>query len=134
MLVKLEGQQISFDKQEQGGNMKSIYNKFTNFTLLAVVFSMALSVAAQRQPYRVTDAQVQTVIVRIETRTDTFKRQIDRFQSRNNSQFREQLAAFVTDFENATDALNTNFTDRRSTSSDVQEVLNRAAVIDQFMR
>src|SRR5215213_2482982 len=128
MLVKSEGQQTSFNKQEQGGNMKSIYNKLTNFTFLAVVFSMALSVAAQRQPYRVTDAQVQRVIVRIETRTDTFKRQIDRFQSRNNSEFRDQLAAYVNDFETATDALSTNFTSRRSSASDVQEVLNRAAI------
>jgi hypothetical protein len=114
--------------------MKTIYNKLTIFALLSVVFSMALSVAAQRQPYRVTDAQVQTVIVRIETRTDTFKRQVERFQSRNNSEFRDQFAGYVNDFETATDALSTNFTSRSSTASNVEEVLNRAAVIDQFMR
>lgn len=114
--------------------MSSIKYKLTNFTILAVLFTMALSVAAQRQPYRVTDTQVQTVINRIETRTDTFRRQIDRFESRNDSQFRDQLAAFVNDFETATDNLSTNFTSRRSTAGDVEGVLNRAAVIDQFMR
>ena len=114
--------------------MSSIYNKLTNFTLLAVLFSMALTVAAQRQPYRVTDTQVQTVISRIETRTDTFRRQIDRFENRNDSQFRDQLAAFVTDFETATDNLNRSFTSRRSTTVEVEEVLGRATVIDQFMR
>jgi hypothetical protein len=114
--------------------MKSIYSKFINFTLFAVVFSMALSVSAQRQPYRVTDTQVRTVINRIETRTDTFRSQIDRFANRNDTQFRDQLAAFVTDFENATDTLSSSFTSRRSTSDEVQEVLGRATVIDQFMR
>lgn len=114
--------------------MKSIYNKFINFSLFAVVFSMALSVSAQRQPYRVTDNQVRTVINRVETRTDTFRRQIDRFESRNDSQFRDQLAAYVTEFENATDRLSSSFTSRRSTADEVEEVLGRAAVIDQFMR
>jgi hypothetical protein len=114
--------------------MKSIYSKFINFTLFAVVFSMALSVSAQRQPYRVTDTQVRTVINRIETRTDTFRSQIDRFANRNDTQFKDQLAAFVTDFENATDTLSSSFTSRRSTSDEVQEVLGRATVIDQFMR
>ena len=113
--------------------MKYIYNRLTSFTVVAVVFAMALSVSAQRA-YRVTDSQVQTVIRRIETRTDTFRQQIDRWESRNNSQFRDQMAAYVTDFETATDSLTTNFTSRRSTSADVQEVLNRAAVIDSFMR
>jgi hypothetical protein len=115
--------------------MKNIFNKLTNLTFWAVVFSMALSVSAQNnRPYRVADTQVQAVITRIETRTDTFKQQIDRWESRNNSQLRDQFASFVTDFENATDNLSGNFTNRRSSSGDVQEVLNRASVIDQFLR
>ena len=114
--------------------MKNIYHRLTNLTLLAVVFAMAVSVSAQVRPYRVTDNQVQTVIRRIETRTDTFRRQIDRWESRNTSQFRDQLEGYVADFENATDNLRTNFTSRRSSADDVEEVLNRAAVIDSFMR
>jgi hypothetical protein len=124
----------SINKQEQGGNMKIFYNKLTNFTLLAFVFSMALSVSGQIRAYRVTDRQVETVINRIETRTNRFKTQIDRYENRRDTQFSRQLAAYVTDFENATDNLRTNFTSRRSSSNDVQEVLNRAAVIDSFMR
>lgn len=114
--------------------MKIFYNKLTNFTLLAFVFSMALSVSGQIRAYRVTDRQVETVINRIETRTNRFKTQIDRYENRRDTQFSRQLAAYVTDFENATDNLRTNFTSRRSSSNDVQEVLNRAAVIDSFMR
>lgn len=114
--------------------MKSIYNKFINITLFAVVFSMALSVSAQRQPYRVTDNQVKIIITRIETRTDTFRIQIERWESRNNSQFSDQVEAYVADFERATDALSSSFTSRRSSVDEVQEVLNRAAVIDGLVR
>ncbi len=114
--------------------MKSIYNKFINFTLFAVVLSMALSVSAQVRPYRVTDNQVRTVINRIETRTDTFRNQIDRWESRNTSQFRDQLAGYVNDFEASTNILSSSFTSRRSSAAEVQDVLNRAVVIDGFMR
>ncbi len=116
--------------------MISKFKRFINFTLFATVLSMALSVSGQVRPYRVTDNQVQTVITRVETRTDTFKRQIERiFDNRNNgTQLREQLASFVSDFENSTDNLSNNFRSRRSSSNDVQEVLDRAGLIDNFMR
>lgn len=113
--------------------MKFIYQRFTNFTLLAVVLAMAFSVSAQR-PYRVADTQVQAVITRIETRTDMFRQQVDRWANRNNQQNREQISSFVTEFENATDSLSRNFTSRNSTSADVQELLSRATIIDQFVR
>jgi hypothetical protein len=117
--------------------MTSKFNNFIHFTVLATVFSMVLSVSGQVRPYRVTDRQVQTVIDRIETRTDTFRQQIDRVFDNNrgnNSQLRENLTSFVSDFENSTDDLKNNFTSRRSSSNDVQDVLNRAGVIDNFMR
>lgn len=114
--------------------MNFIKYKIFNLGLLAIVFSTALSVSAQIRAYRVTDRQVETVITRIETGTDTFRRQIDRYSDRNNSQLRDQLASFVNDFENSTDSLKNNFTSRRSSADDVQDVLNSAAVIDNFMR
>src|SRR4051812_45613441 len=109
-----EGLLYTFNIQDQGGDMNYLFNKLTNFTVLAAVFSMALVVSAQTRAYRVADTQVQAVITRIETRTDTFRQQIERWESRNNSQFRDQMASYVTDFESATDNLSTNFTSRRS--------------------
>jgi hypothetical protein len=120
--------------------MISKLNRFIIFTLFTIVFSMAFTVAGQVRAYRVTDRQVETVINRIETGTDTYKQQIDRIfdnnrNNRNNgTQLKEQLVSFVNDFEASTDDLKNNFTSRRSASSDVQEVLNRAAYIDNFMR
>jgi len=120
--------------------MKTIFNKLINFTFLAVIFSTALSVSAQVQrAYRVTDNQVKTVITRIETRTDTFKTQVDRIFDNNRNrgnraELIEQLTTFVSDFESSTDTLSSNFTSRRSSADDVQDVLNRAAYIDSFLR
>ena len=119
--------------------MNTIFNKLLNFTFLAVIFSTALSVSAQVRAYRVTDNQVKTVITRIETRTDTFRTQVDRIfdnnRNRNNrAELIQELTSFVSDFENSTDTLSNNFTSRRSSADDVQEVLNRAAYIDSFLR
>jgi len=119
--------------------MNNIFNKLLNFTFLAVIFSTALSVSAQVRAYRVTDNQVKTVITRIETRTDTFRRQTERIfdnnRNRNNrAELIAQLNSYVNDFENSTDNLSNNFTSRRSSTEDVQEVLNRAAYIDSFLR
>ncbi len=119
--------------------MNNIFNKLLNFTFLAVIFSTALSVSAQVRAYRVTDNQVKTVITRIETRTDTFRTQVDRIfdnnRNRNNrAELIAQLNTFVNDFENSTDDLSNNFTSRRSSTEDVQEVLNRATFIDSFLR
>jgi hypothetical protein len=88
-------------------------------------------------PYRVADREVQGVISRLETRTDTYKREVTVALDRsvlNNTRSRDSIVGYITDFENATDRLKQNFDARRSTSADVEEVLNRAYFIDGFMR
>ncbi|HVE59354.1 MAG TPA: hypothetical protein VNB22_21270, partial [Pyrinomonadaceae bacterium] len=87
-------------------------------------------------PYSVTDNQVQVVINRIETGTDSFRQQIERvYRFRNNdSQQKDQIVAYVNDFETSTDNLKNSFTSRRSSSNEVQDVLSRAAFIENFMR
>jgi hypothetical protein len=73
---------------------------------------------------------------RIETKTDAYKREMDLALNRgrlSGSDTREMMQDYIADFENATDQLKSNFDSRRSVSSDVSEVLNRAAFIDRFM-
>jgi hypothetical protein len=114
--------------------MNNFIDKLTGFVFLAVVFSAAVSVSAQR-PYRVADTQVQAVITRIETRTETFRQQVARFENRNNTnQNGSQLSTLVADFESATENLSNNFTARNSSTNDVQDVLNRATFIENYMR
>ena len=116
--------------------MKKQLLKFFALALFMTGLTATISVEAQTRPYRVSDRQVQNLLTRIETKTNTYKDALDRAldQSRLNSTNREDnINEFVSDFENATDRLKDNFNDRRSVSGDVQEVLNRAAFIDRFM-
>jgi hypothetical protein len=88
-------------------------------------------------PYRAADRDVQGVISRLETRTDAYKREVTFALDRsvlNNTRSRDSIVGYITEFENATDRLKQNFDARRSTSADVEEVLNRAYFIDGFMR
>ncbi|MDQ2747256.1 MAG: hypothetical protein M3T96_08360 [Acidobacteriota bacterium] len=87
--------------------------------------------------YRVSDSSVQTLISRLETRTDSYKREINTAIDRsvlNNTRSRDSIVSYISDFENATDKLKQNFDSRRSAAADVEEVLNRAYYIDGFMR
>ena len=91
---------------------------------------------AQTRTYRVTDRQMLTLMGRIETRTDAFKREMDLALTRGRlgrSDTREMAQGYIADFEAATDRLKERFDSRRSVGSDVSDVLNRAALIDRFM-
>lgn len=94
-------------------------------------------VAAQGRAYRVSDRQMETVIQRIETKTDVYKRQMDQDLTNRtrlgSSDTREMIQGYIADFENATDQLRDRFNSRRSATTDAHEVLDRAVFIDRFM-
>ncbi len=105
-------------------------------TFLLFLVGIALASAKVHAQVRVNDSQVRAVLTRIETKTDTFKRQLDSSLDRprwNNTSRDENVQAFVTDFENATDRLKQRFDMNRAIGSDVSDVLTRAAYIDRFM-
>lgn len=90
-----------------------------------------------RLPYTASDRQVKTLLDRIESRTDVFRRDMTSALDRsvlNNTRSKNLIIGYINDFENATDRLEDNFDARRSTSNDVSEVLNRAYDIDTFIR
>ena len=96
----------------------------------------ALGAQAQMRAYRVSDRQVQTVIDRIENRTNSFKNTIDTTldNSRLDGTRREDsIDSLVSNFEEATNRLRDNFGSRKSTSGDVQDVLRKAAVLNRFV-
>jgi hypothetical protein len=87
--------------------------------------------------YRLNDAQMRQLIARIETRSDTFSRSFERaldLSRHNNTAREDELNKWVTDFEYATDLLRDRFNNRTSTANDVQMVMQRAALLDRFMR
>lgn len=88
-------------------------------------------------PYRVTDREVEQIIRRIEQQSDKFRSALDSSldKSRFNGTSREDdINAFVKDFYRETKTLHDHFKDHKSTSADVQSLLERAAQIDGFMR
>ena len=95
------------------------------------------SVVATQRAYRVNDSQVETLLRRIETKSDTFRTSLDGALDRsrlNESNREENVNEFVKDFENSTDQLRRKFDDRTSVDADVSNLLVRAARIDDFMR
>ncbi|MDQ3321784.1 MAG: hypothetical protein M3525_05015 [Acidobacteriota bacterium] len=111
---------------------------FTFAFILLSLFSFATvtNITAQRRglPYSVSDNTLRTLLVRIQTRTDSYKAAANRALDRNSADNSGDILTYITDFENSTDALQQSFDARRSNRNDVQEVLNHAAIIDEFMR
>jgi len=87
-------------------------------------------------PYVVPDAQISTLLSRIELKTDIFKRQMaTALNNARTDTFRNDrsITDYIAGFEAATDRLKQRFDARQSTSTDASDVLTRAAYIDQFM-
>lgn len=90
-----------------------------------------------QRAYRVNDSQVETLLRRIETKSDTFRRSLESALDRSrldNTNREDNITEFVSDFENSTDELRRKFAGRTSVALDVSNVLVRAARIDDFMR
>lgn len=111
-----------------------------SFTVFAALFSIVLGVVgiqAQVWNPRPNENQIRNLLNRLETRTDTFRGQVDNRldNSRWDNTAREnQIMAFVNAFENATDQLRRSFDDRRVTQNEVNAVLTNGWYIDNFMR
>lgn len=116
---------------------KFLINSFT-FVFLAAFFTTAsYSVQAQVRAYRVTNQQVRTLVNRIDTRTGNFRTAVDRAlnsSTLNRTGSEDSINNYVSDFQTATNNLRNNFNSSRDTSADVQEVLNRAGFIQNFLR
>jgi hypothetical protein len=88
-------------------------------------------------PYRVTDREVETILKRIEQQSDRFRSALDSSLDKsrfNGSREEDDINRFVKEFYEDTKKLRDHFDHHKSTSADVQSVLDRAASIDSFMR
>jgi hypothetical protein len=88
-------------------------------------------------PYRVSDREVETILRRMEQQSDRFRSALDSSLDKsrlNGTRDEDDINRFVKEFYEATKTLRDRFDDHKSTSADVQNVLDRAASIDGFMR
>ena len=111
--------------------------RFYHFAMVAMILSLSVGGFAQTRPNSRSNRQIQTLLQRIENKTVIFQRGILRQFDTNNSDgsYREEgMVSSITNFVNATEALQTSFDERRVTTAQVREVLQRAAYINSFMR
>lgn len=106
-------------------------------TLAAVLAVAVLSVgatlaAAQRPTYRGTNRAARQLITRIETNTRVLRNSLNS-QIRMNRSNRDELSVLVQDLNAAVVQLRIRFDRGQSSVADAQEVLNRAARIDDAM-
>ncbi|MBD1835627.1 hypothetical protein H6F61_23805 [Cyanobacteria bacterium FACHB-472] len=81
--------------------------------------------------------QIEQLLERIETRTDSFRRIVDGALDRSRmdgSSREDNINEYIRNFEQATNRLRDRYNRRQVASNDVREVLNRAARIDEFMQ
>lgn len=121
--------------------MRHLSNKFAPAIMafcLMVGIGVAFNVTVQAQlrPYRINDRQVAQIIRRLEVNTNRFRQRLDASLDRSRqdgTRAEDTINDFVRDFENATDQLRQRFGNRQSVAADVEAVLQKAAVIDNFM-
>ncbi|HET9786877.1 MAG TPA: YMGG-like glycine zipper-containing protein [Pyrinomonadaceae bacterium] len=108
----------------------------------AAIFALGLlclsfTATAQQRSYRGTYQSVLQLIHRIEDRTDLFRNSLDATlhqSTLDGTNAEDNINLFVRDFDAAVSRLRERFGRRQSTAVDAQEVLNRAAAIDDFLR
>lgn len=91
----------------------------------------------QQRPFRLSDGQVEQIIRNVERRADSFRRSLDRELDRSRldgTEREDEANNLVKAFEEATNNLRERFNGERSVAADVQNVLERAARIDDFIR
>ena len=88
-------------------------------------------------PYRISDKAVEQVIRRIEKQSDKFRSALDSALDKSRldgTRQEDDINTFVKNFYEETKKLRDHFNNHKSTSADVQSVLDRASQIDQFLR
>ena len=88
-------------------------------------------------PYRVSDREVERILRTIEHQSDHFRSALD--SSLDKSRFdgtreEDDINRFVKEFYEETKKLRDHFDHHKSTTADVQSVLDRAGRLDSFMR
>ncbi len=133
LIVRRYSRDDNRNLSKEDKTMRKILSKALFLSLISLVITIGTMAQTQTRAYQVSDRQVQTLLNRIETRTDAFRNEIERSIDYRNNDREDSINRMIANFENATDELKNNFSSRRSTSDDVQEVLNRAVQVNTFM-
>lgn len=111
----------------------------TSILMLVALLGIGSAAEAQQQrAYRGTSQAMRQLIMRIESRTDEFRNNLQRTMNRRYSSTpdarNEDPFQLVNDFSESVRQLHQRFDARQSTSADAQDVVNRAATVDDYLR
>jgi cytochrome c556 len=88
-------------------------------------------------PRRVNDKSVKKVLDRLESDSERFRKSLDDSLDRSrldDTRAEDEINEYVKEFEKAADRLEDRFNSKQTASSEAEEVLRRAALIDTFVR
>lgn len=110
-------------------------NRITALLAAVMVAAFVTSSLAQSPRLYATTRQVQTLLNRIETRTDQFRSEMQRTVANDNrtTSREERIMDLISDFESATDTMRIRVTSRATLSGEVDDVYRRARQINNFM-
>lgn len=116
--------------------MKNTTKQVITLILGLLLIGNSFTGLAQR-PNRINDRQVEQLLVRIETRAESFRNilntALNRYQLSGTAR-ESEINDYMRDFDSAVTQLKDRFQNRQSASVDVNEVLTQASSIDAFLR
>jgi len=113
-------------------NSKRIVSVFILFALAVI----GVSAQTQRRPYRVTDRQVSGLLQRLEQSSNRFRGSLNTalIQDRiDETRPQNDINSFEPAFESAIDQFRDRFTHRLAVAADVQNILQKASLVNGFM-
>ena len=106
---------------------------FVSVFILIMLSSICLNAQTQQQPNR---RQVSDILRRLTQSTDTFRNSVTSSLNRGrtgNTRAEDSSTTILSDFDAATNRLRTRFNSRRSVGIEVQDVLQKASAVNDFM-
>ena len=109
--------------------------KITIAAAIVLLIGLAGNVRSQ-EPYRMSEREMKDLLGRIDKQSEVFRGSLKRAMNHSrldDTKAEDRINDFVKGFTEATERLKHRYSDKRTASADVEEVLNRAARIDDFM-
>ena len=109
--------------------------RITVVAAMVLLIGLAGNIRAQ-EPYRLSEREMKDLLSRIDKQSEIFRASLKRAMNHSRldeTKAEDRINDFIKGFTEATERLKHRYSDKRTASADVEEVLNRAARIDEFM-
>jgi hypothetical protein len=107
-----------------------------SFTAAMILLMGLIGTATTQTVYRISEKEMKDLLERIEKQANSFRSSLKSALNHSDidhSKQEDRINDFVKAFEQATEKLKHHYSDKNTASADVEEVLTRAARIDNFM-